>query len=56
MTREDSRAQRFAKTWWGRSLAALIGIGSAIELAAMPLPATEAAQLPRPRVRRLWRL
>jgi flagellar motor protein MotB len=48
MTREDSRAQRFAKTWCGRLLAGLVGIGSAIELAAMPLPATEAAQLPGP--------
>ena len=47
MTRSDSRAQRFAITWWGPSLAALVGIASAVELAAMPLPATE-APLPRP--------
>ena len=47
MTLSDSRAQRFAITWWGPSLAALVGIGSAVELAAMPLPATE-APLPGP--------
>jgi chemotaxis protein MotB len=33
----DSRAQRFAKAWWGPSLATLVGIGSTVELAAMPV-------------------
>ena len=47
MTRDDSRAQRFARTWWGPCLAALVGIGSASEPAAMPLPG-EKAQLPGP--------
>ena len=47
MTRRDSRAQRFAITWGGPLLAALVGIGGADELAAMPLPATE-APLPGP--------
>ena len=42
MTLRDSRAQRFAITWGGPLLAALVGIGGANELAAMPLPATEA--------------
>ena len=42
MTRDDSRAQRFARTWWGPSLATLVGIGSTVELAAMPFPPTEA--------------
>jgi hypothetical protein len=37
MTRGDSRAQRFAKAWWGPSLATLVGIGSTVELAAMPV-------------------
>jgi outer membrane protein OmpA-like peptidoglycan-associated protein len=41
MTRDDLRAQRFAGTWWGPSLATLLGIGSTVELAAMPLPATD---------------
>jgi outer membrane protein OmpA-like peptidoglycan-associated protein len=45
MTRHDSRAQRLARTWWGPCLAALVGIGSAGEPAAMPLPG-EGAQLP----------
>jgi flagellar motor protein MotB len=45
MTRHDSRAQRFARTWWGPCLAALVGLGSAGEPAAMPLPG-EGAQLP----------
>ncbi len=39
MIRDDSRARRFAKTWLGPSLATLLGIGSTVELAAMPLPA-----------------
>src|ERR687891_440236 len=39
MTRDDSRAQRFAKIWLGPSLATLVGIGSTVELAAMPIPA-----------------
>jgi outer membrane protein OmpA-like peptidoglycan-associated protein len=40
MTRDDSRAQRFAKIWLGPSLATLVGIGSTVELAAMPIPAS----------------
>lgn len=47
MTRDSSRAQGFTGTWWGPCLAALLGIGSAPELAAMPLAAT-GAQLPGP--------
>ena len=39
MSRDDSRAQRFAKIWLGPSLATLVGIGSTVELAAMPIPA-----------------
>jgi outer membrane protein OmpA-like peptidoglycan-associated protein/predicted nucleic acid-binding Zn-ribbon protein len=46
MTRHDSRAQRFV-TRWGPSLAAVVGIASTVELAAMPFPATE-APLPHP--------
>jgi outer membrane protein OmpA-like peptidoglycan-associated protein/predicted nuclease with TOPRIM domain len=47
MIRDDSRAHRFAKTWLGPSLATLVGIGSAVELAAMPIPAV-GVQLPGP--------
>jgi outer membrane protein OmpA-like peptidoglycan-associated protein len=47
MTRDHSRAQQFAGSWWGPSLAALVGIASTVELAAMPLPATD-AELPGP--------
>ncbi len=47
MTRDDSRAQRFARIWWGPSLAALVVLASAVEVAAMPLPATP-PPLPRP--------
>jgi len=47
MTGDNSRAEQFARTWWGPSLAALVGIASTVELAAMPLPATE-VQLSRP--------
>ena len=47
MTRDDSRAQRFARTWWGPCLAALVGIGSTGEPAAMPLGGEE-PQLPGP--------
>jgi flagellar motor protein MotB len=39
ISRDDSRPQRFAKTWLGLSLATLVGIGSTVELAAMPIPA-----------------
>src|SRR5918995_253411 len=39
MARDDSRAQRFAKIWLGPSLATLVGIGSTVEPAAMPIPA-----------------
>jgi chemotaxis protein MotB len=47
MTHDDSRARRFAKTWLGLSLATLLGIGSTVELAAMPIPAA-GVQLPGP--------
>src|SRR5262245_6398507 len=47
MTCDGSRAQRFAGTWCGPPLAVLLGIASTVELAAMPLPATE-VQLPGP--------
>src|SRR5918996_366045 len=47
MTCADARAQRFAKAWWGPSLAALVGIGGTVELAAMPV-ALPGAQLPGP--------
>ena len=47
MTRSSSRAQGFAGTWWGPLLAALLGIGSTVELAAMPLAKT-GEQLPGP--------
>jgi outer membrane protein OmpA-like peptidoglycan-associated protein len=47
MTSDDSRAQRFAKTWLGPSLATLVGIASTGELAAMPIPAP-VPQLPGP--------
>ena len=43
MTRDDSRAQRFARTWLGPPLAAAVGIASAGELAAMPVPRPGAA-------------
>jgi outer membrane protein OmpA-like peptidoglycan-associated protein len=39
MSRDDSRAQLFAKIWLGLSLAALVGIGSTVESAALPIPA-----------------
>jgi outer membrane protein OmpA-like peptidoglycan-associated protein/predicted nucleic acid-binding Zn-ribbon protein len=45
MTCRDSRAQRFAKAWLGPSLATILGIGSTVELAAMPLAPT-GPQLP----------
>jgi flagellar motor protein MotB len=45
MTCEDSRAQRFARAWWGPSLATLVGIGSTVELTAMPI-APPGPQLP----------
>ena len=47
MSRDDSRAQRFAKIWLGLSLAMLLAIGSTVELAAMPIPAAW-VQLPGP--------
>jgi outer membrane protein OmpA-like peptidoglycan-associated protein/predicted nucleic acid-binding Zn-ribbon protein len=47
MTRDGSRVQRFAKTWLGPSLATLVGIGSTVELAAMPIPAA-GVHLPGP--------
>jgi outer membrane protein OmpA-like peptidoglycan-associated protein/predicted nuclease with TOPRIM domain len=47
MTRHDSRAQRFVKTRLGPSLAALVGIASTVELAAMPIPVA-GVQLPGP--------
>jgi chemotaxis protein MotB len=45
MSCDDSRAQRLAKAWLGLSSAALVGIGSAVELAAMPATSS-APQLP----------
>jgi chemotaxis protein MotB len=48
MTRDDSRADRFAKTWLGPLLATLVGIGSTVELAAIPIAAPPGTQLPRP--------
>jgi outer membrane protein OmpA-like peptidoglycan-associated protein/predicted nucleic acid-binding Zn-ribbon protein len=45
MTCHDSRAQRSAKAWLGPSLATLVGIGSSVELAAMPMAPT-GPQLP----------
>jgi chemotaxis protein MotB len=47
MTRDVSRARRFVRIWWRPALAALVGIASPVELAAMPLPAV-GAQLPGP--------
>jgi chemotaxis protein MotB len=47
MTRDDSRAQRFANPWLGLSFATLVGVGSTVEPAAMPIPAP-GAQLLRP--------
>jgi outer membrane protein OmpA-like peptidoglycan-associated protein len=47
MTRDDSRARRFARSWSGPSLAAFLGMAGTVELAAMPLPATQ-PQLPGP--------
>ena len=45
MTRDDSRAQRFANPWLGLSFATLLGVGSTVELAAMPIPALGAQLL-----------
>jgi outer membrane protein OmpA-like peptidoglycan-associated protein/predicted nuclease with TOPRIM domain len=45
MTCRDSRAQRSAKAWLGSSLATLVGIGSTVELGAMPVAPT-GPQLP----------
>ena len=45
MSCDDFRAQRFAKIWLGPSLATLVGIGSTVELAAMPIPAPGAQLL-----------
>jgi flagellar motor protein MotB len=47
MARDDSRAQRFAKIWLGAWLATLIGIGSTVQPAAMPIPAA-GVELPGP--------
>ena len=47
MARDDSRAQRFAKIWLGPWLATLIGIGSTVQPAAMPIPAA-GVELPGP--------
>ena len=41
MTGDVARARRSVRTWWGPTLAALVGIASPVELAAMPLPALE---------------
>jgi chemotaxis protein MotB len=45
MTRAEFRAQPFANTWLGMSLATFVGIGSTVELAAMPIPAPGAQLL-----------
>ncbi len=45
MTSDDFRAQRFANPWLGLSLATLVGVGSTVELAAMPIPAPGAQLL-----------
>jgi outer membrane protein OmpA-like peptidoglycan-associated protein/predicted nucleic acid-binding Zn-ribbon protein len=45
MFRDDSRAHRFGKTWLGPLLAALVGIGSTVELAAMPISSPRAQLL-----------
>ena len=47
MSRDESRALRFASGWIGPSLAALVGIGSTVELGAMPVAPT-GPQLPAP--------
>jgi outer membrane protein OmpA-like peptidoglycan-associated protein len=47
MTRDELRAHRFANAWLGTALATFVGIGSTVELAAMPIPAP-GAQLPGP--------
>lgn len=47
MSRDESRALRFASGWMGPSLAALVGIGSTVELGAMPVAPT-GPQLPAP--------
>jgi flagellar motor protein MotB len=47
MTRDDSRALPFATAWLGPLLATLVGIGSTVELAAIPI-AAPGTQLPRP--------
>jgi len=47
MIRDDSRTYRYAKRWLGPPLATLLGIGSTVELAAMPIPAP-AVHLPGP--------
>ena len=38
MSHDVCRVQRFAKIWLGPLLATLVGIGSTVELAAMPIP------------------
>jgi chemotaxis protein MotB len=45
MTRDGFRAHRFANTWLGTSLAAFVGIGCTVGLAAMPIPAPGAQLL-----------
>ena len=47
MTRDHSRAQRFAKIWLGPSLATLVGIGTPVEPAAMSIPAAR-VEVPGP--------
>jgi chromosome segregation ATPase len=47
MTRDESRAQRFARTWSGVSLAILAGLASTIEPTALPILAPD-ARLPGP--------
>jgi chemotaxis protein MotB len=45
MSRDELRARRFANAWLRTSLAAFVGIGSTVELAAMPVRAPEAPLL-----------
>jgi chemotaxis protein MotB len=47
MSRDEFRAHRSANAWLGTALATFVGIGSTVELAAMPIPAP-GAQLPGP--------
>jgi hypothetical protein len=45
MSRAEFRTHRFANVWLGMSLGTFVGIGSTVELAAMPIPAPGAQLL-----------